>query len=121
MPVVTRHQALQAMERGKITHMNNLPAEIIEIIAGFLYKTPSTEPFNPEHCACVVGHDARRMTANTREAFAKDPRLALSCVSRRMRAILFEQQLNRSISTIFCEGTMSIYEGASIGFRDSVR
>lgn len=128
MPVSTRsktRQAKAALDAQAPTNLNNMPVEIINVIVDHLHASSIDQPkiikkYQPCRCIAPEGHQSRK----EKKALAyssNDASLALSCVSRRMRNVVFDNQTNRSISTSYCVWGMKQAQAASEVLRRNVR
>jgi hypothetical protein len=115
MPVTTRLQT-----RSKSTNLNNLPAEIILLIANYL-DAAFWKDFNTEKtsCACLSSRGgSQRMVIKT---WMHHPRLALASVSRRLRSVFGDSRLNHSLATAYCPWRVNLYRTASANYLGSIR
>jgi hypothetical protein len=135
MLALFHRQAREPEQHSKPANLNNLPTEVIDIIAGFLADEPSavvpapagfvswfrTGRRAPTGCRCWDERNLERIDEGALEVeLRKNPRLALSCVSRRMKMI-FVGRLWEEVSTQWCEVRIRVYGGALPESRAHVR
>lgn len=127
MPVSTRNQTRQAkaiVNAQAPTNLNNMPVEIINLIVDHLRAMPVKEPKASKDwpsCPCVIPEDSEPAKEKAMTFVSDDPSIALSCVSKRMRNVVFDNRTNRSISTSYCEWGMKQAQSASKVVRGNVR
>lgn len=107
------------------TNLKDMPVEIIDLIAEHLRAASVEKPKVSrkwEPCPCVVPKELRSSKRKDPSAFASDdPCLALSCVSKRMRNVVFDNRIHRTISTSYCDWGMKQAQAASEVMRSNVR
>jgi hypothetical protein len=96
----------QASDTDNLAHPNpfdDLPSELITVIADYLLGTkPASFPPSKRRQPCPCGYVPLR-TPITLPTDSADASLSLSCASKRLREIVFDNRLDRAISVDFCE------------------
>lgn len=97
---------MQASGAEDLAHHNpfdDLPSELITVIAEYLSGTkPASFPPSERRQPCPCGYVPAR-TPIKLPTDSADASLSLSCASKRLREIVFDDRLDRAISVDFCE------------------
>jgi hypothetical protein len=95
-------QTSQTENRVQSGPLGELPSELVTIIARHLSRSnpaPFPPPRRDEPCPC--GYVSRRKPISPEES--SDASLSLSCTSKRLREIVFNDRRDRTIVVEFCE------------------
>jgi hypothetical protein len=96
----------QASDTEDVAHPNpfdDLPPELITVIADYISGTKAaTFPPSKRRHPCPCGYVPARTPVKLPTESA-DASLSLSCASKRLREIVFDDRLDRAISVDFCE------------------
>lgn len=128
MTVIIRQRARQAKpiaeERLPVdNNLNSMPAGIIDVIVQHLRAIADKPQVRRKSGPCeCVGQKAPRVGKQEKElpATSVDPCLALSCVSKWLRIVVYYNQLDRSICTTYCDWGIKQSRAASEVMRDNV-
>lgn len=131
MTVITRQQARQAKAVTEdplrvANNLNNMPAEIIDIIVQHLRAIAAQQPivvrkWEPCQCVAPLAPKSTKQKKELSSVPSADPCLALSCVSKWLRNVVFNNRINRSISTSYCDWGVKQSQAASEVMRNNVR